>query len=422
MEVSIHPGIVNGTIAATSSKSVLQRYIAAALLADGMTELHGISHCDDTVSCLFACQSLGAKTREVLNETLYITGCNSHIQPALNTIYCGESGLAFRMLVSIASLSDQELKITGGGSLKERPVSFFDEVMPLLNVSCKTTEGHLPVRIQGPAIPTEITIDGSLSSQFLTGLLMIYPLAKRDNTIHVKNLKSKPYIDVTLKVLSDFGIKIMNDRYEAFNIPGNQTYKSCKANVEGDWSSAAFMLVAGAIAGEVTLTQLVNDSLQSDKAIMNVLKDAGAEIIYNNNSIIAKKKPLKAFSFDATHCPDLFPPLVALAAQCEGTSTIKGVTRLIHKESNRAEALVNEFSKLNQNMISVSGDEMIIKGKMKLKATTVDSHNDHRIAMALAVAALNAEGTMHITGMECIDKSYPRFVDDLKKLGVKVSE
>ncbi len=422
MEVRISPGTVNGTVVATSSKSVLQRYIAAALLADGTTELYGISHCDDTVSCLFAVQALGAKTRELLFDTLYITGCNGNLQPALNTIYCGESGLAFRMLGSVAALADKELTITGKGSLLKRPVAFFDEVLPLLQVTCKTENGHPPIHIQGPAVPADIAIDGSLSSQFLTGLLMIYPLAKRDNIIRVKNLKSRPYIDVTLKVLNDFGIRIINGSYETFTIPGNQAYKSCKASIEGDWSGAAFILVAGAVAGEVTVTQLANDSLQSDKAIMNVLKDAGAEIIYNSNSVTVKRKPLKAFSFDATHCPDLFPPLVTLATQCEGTSTIKGVTRLIHKESNRAEALVKEFSKLNKDVISISGDDMMIKGKLKLKATKVDSHNDHRIAMALAVAALNVVGVMHIAGMESIEKSYPRFVDDFEKLGAKVLE
>jgi 3-phosphoshikimate 1-carboxyvinyltransferase len=249
---------------------------------------------------------------------------------------------------------------------------------------------------------------------------MALPVAENDSLVIVENLKSKPYIDMTLQVLERFGIRIDRTDYSRFSIPGSQIYQPQKFEIEGDWSGGAFLLVAGAINGEITVKGLRPDSRQSDKAILNVLDSAGARTTIMENSIGVKKSKLRPFFFDATESPDLFPPLVALATYCRGTSTIKGVSRLIHKESDRSAALVNEFGKMNVK-IEADGDKMMITGG-KVTGAEVSSHGDHRIAMAAAVAALAASAKVIIKDSQCVAKSYPAFFDDLRHLGVMVYE
>jgi 3-phosphoshikimate 1-carboxyvinyltransferase len=266
----------------------------------------------------------------------------------------------------------------------------------------------------------KLEIDGSVSSQMLTGLLMALPLASEDSVIEVNNLKSRPYIDLTLHILKDFGIKISNKDYKQFIIPGNQKYVSCEYNVEGDWSGAAFLLVAGAINGNLTITGLQQASSQSDMAIVKALKDAGAALKIDNDVISVSASKMKAFTFDATHSPDLFPPLASLASYCEGTTSIKGVSRLIHKESDRAEAIIKEFGKVGIK-VETDGDIMNITGGQP-KGARVESHEDHRIAMAMAVTALKAEGRVYIKDSQSVAKSYPGFFDDLRSVGAVIHE
>ncbi len=391
----------------------------AAFLADGLTELKNVHHCNDTIACLRAVHLLNESLEMVEApqfKLLNIRGCRGRIIPSAGTVSCGESGFALRVMAAVAALSESEIILTGTGSLLQRPVSFFENVLTELKVVCKSTNGLLPLVIRGPMNFKNISVDGSLSSQFLSGLLMVYPLAGEDHTIEVSNLKSKQYIDLTIQVMKDFGVTVTHESYKQFFIPGKQKYTACSVEVEGDWSAASFMLVAGATAGEVTLNNLSMDSLQPDKLVMKVLMKAGADINVNNKSVSVKKKNLESFSFDATDCPDLFPPLVALAVQCSGISEIIGVERLIHKESNRALALQLEFSKLNDKLIDIEGNKMIIHGGLPLQSAYVFSHNDHRIAMALAIAGLNVEGGITISGIESVEKSYPDFFVHLDKL------
>lgn len=225
---------------------------------------------------------------------------------------------------------------------------------------------------------------------------------------------------MTIQILKSFGVTIQNENYSVFRIPGNQKYIPHDYTVEGDWSGGAFLLVAGALNGELTITGLQKASKQSDVAILDALRDAGANMKVSDDLIEISRSPLKAFTFDATHSPDLFPPLAALAAYCDGVSTIKGVTRLIHKESDRAEALRQEFGKLLIR-IDIDGDSMSITGG-KPEGARVESHDDHRIAMAMAVAALKASGRVYIRDSQCVGKSYPGFFDDLRMLGAFVHE
>jgi 3-phosphoshikimate 1-carboxyvinyltransferase len=245
--------------------------------------------------------------------------------------------------------------------------------------------------------------------------------ATKPVTITVNNLKSKPYIDLTLQVMKEFGYSVINHQYESFEIhPVNETTHQPKNYlVEGDWSGAAFLLVAGAIAGEITIKGLNVFSSQADKAILRALTMSEAVISIAEDQIVIGPGKLKAFHFDATDCPDLFPPLVALASFCDGTTVIEGVSRLAHKESNRGLTLQEEFGKMGIE-ITLQDDLMLIKGGTGVNAATVHSHHDHRIAMACAVAALRADGETRIEEAEAINKSYPTFYDDLKKLGALV--
>jgi 3-phosphoshikimate 1-carboxyvinyltransferase len=245
-------------------------------------------------------------------------------------------------------------------------------------------------------------------------------MADKDSEIKVLNLKSKPYIDMTLQVLERFGIRINRTEYTRFRIEGNQRYCSQKFEVEGDWSGGAFLLVGGAINGEITVNGLRPDSFQSDKAILTVLDNVGARVSIRDNSIGISRSDLKPFLFDATESPDLFPPLVALASYCKGISSIKGVSRLVHKESDRASALAAEFGKMNIS-IELIDDTMFVTGG-KVTGGQVDSHGDHRIAMAAAIAALGASGRISIRASHCVNKSYPDFFEDLRHLGTMVYE
>ena len=420
MRAIVYPASLSGSQVAPASKSSMQRACAAALLHHGKTQIFNPGHSNDDLAAIDVIQKLGAK---VQSHTDHLEVNSNGVQPIGPEMNCGESGLGIRMFTPIAALSNQPITIQGKGSLVKRPMHFFDEIFPSLGVQIQSNNGYLPIAIQGPLKPVDITVDGSLSSQFLTGLLMAYASAgASDSTIHVNQLKSKPYIDLTLAVLKHFGWEVNHQQHEQFTFKSRvKVNETIQYTVEGDWSGAAFLLVAGAIAGPITVKGLQLNSTQADKAVMNALTSANAAITFKEDNIIigANEDGLKAFDFDATDCPDLFPPLVALASLCKGVTTIKGVNRLAHKESDRGITLQTEFAKLGVTII-LEGDLMKIKGIEKIQANTVFSQHDHRIAMACGVAALRATGPIEITEAEAINKSYTDFFEHLQHLGAKV--
>ena len=443
MKVTIQPSTLTGTIQAPTSKSSMQRACASALLTKGTSIIINPGYSNDDKAALDIIKKLGASI-ENLGDRLVInsTGVNA----ASQEINCGESGLSIRMFTPIAALSPLPISITGEGSLLTRPMDFFDAIFPKIGIEIESNGGKLPLKIKGPLQPKNIEIDGSLSSQFLTGLLMAYAnaslqLSPKEGepgtvTIKVKNLKSKPYIDLTLKVMNDFGMNVPeNKNYEEFIFQlggGQSSLQGAEGavlvegfgeayTVEGDWSGAAFLLVAGAVAGNITVKGLDVFSTQADKAVLKAIIDSGAIISVLPGQIDVANPPLglRGFHFDATDCPDLFPPLVALAAYCNGKSVIKGVSRLAHKESNRGLTLQEEFGKMGV-AITLQDDLMIIDGGKGLTGAEVSSRHDHRIAMACAVAALKSEGETTIEGAEAINKSYPDFYDHIKYLGANI--
>ncbi|HEX8315408.1 MAG TPA: 3-phosphoshikimate 1-carboxyvinyltransferase [Flavisolibacter sp.] len=423
MQVTISPATIKGTITAPASKSAMQRACAAALLKGGHTVLQNPGISADDKAALEIIQQLGARVQHENGNVLI----DSHgVEPVSNEINCGESGLSSRMFASIAALSKTPVTINGQGSLLKRPFSFFTEVLPQLGVECNSQNGLLPLEVKGPLQPANIEIDGSLSSQFLTGLLFAYSAAgAQDVAITVKDLNSKPYIDLTLQVMKDFGLPVpANENYESFQFKSQPTDRltsqSINYSVEGDWSGGAFLLVAGVIAGDIIVKGLDVFSSQADKAVLQPLMQTGAHISIEEDQIHVRKSKLKAFHFNATDCPDLFPPLVALAAYCDGTSVIEGVHRLTHKESNRALTLQEEFGKMGVEIL-LQEDMMVIKGQGKIIGADVHSRHDHRIAMACAVAALGAQGDTTIEEAEAVNKSYPQFWEHLQNLSATVS-
>lgn len=426
MKIQIEPSLLSGTIVAPASKSCMQRACALALLQEGETVITNPGKSNDDLAALEIIQKLGAKILFLEDGSIAIKSSNAQLLQSDGNLNCGESGLGVRMFTPIATLTSSKKTINGEGSLLNRPMHFFDEIFPQLGISIQSNNGHLPLKIKGPLQPADITIDGSLSSQFLTGLLIAFAkTAIKPITISVQNLKSKPYIDLTLQMMKHFGYAVENNNYESFTVkPSNQVLnKPINYTVEADWSGASFLLVAAAIAGGITVRGLDVFSTQADKSILKALMDSGTNMSIEDHQIVINA-PLesggKPFHFNATECPDLFPPLVALAAYCQGDSVIEGVSRLQHKESNRALSLQNEFRKMGLEIV-LQDDLMIIKGGNGLKGAVVNSQHDHRIAMACAVAALRAEGVSTIENGEAVNKSYPGFYDDLKLLNANVS-
>ena len=446
MQTTIQPSILGGVLLAPASKSSMQRACAAALLRAGETIIRHPGHSNDDKAALGVIRDLGAEVTELPDGSLRVRsegvvqdavaaapGARGDDEAEPLEVNCGESGLGLRMFAPIIALSGRTIRVKGEGSLLKRPMDFFDEIFPQLGVRVVSNGGKLPLEIQGPLQPRNIEIDGSLSSQFLTGLLFAYAAAGAQGvSIRVRDLKSKPYIDLTLQVMRCFGWEVENRDYAEFRFTAERKAGDPSYTVEGDWSGGAFLLVAGAIAGPIRIKGLDDWSTQADKAILQPLCDSGAVLEMGEDTILVgppdgsanmagvQVPVLTAFRFDATDCPDLFPPLVALAAYCVGTTEITGVSRLAHKESDRGLTLQEEFGKMGVR-IGLEGDKMLVVGGQGVRGAVVHSRHDHRIAMACAVAALKAEGAVVIEDAEAIEKSYPDFYTDLRELGGKVN-
>ncbi len=418
MLATIKHSELRGCLKLPASKSITQRACILALLNNGITIISNYGNSNDEISIIKAIENLGA-TCNFEGENLIINSSGDFDFSGI--VNAGESGLGFRMLVPAMALSNKEVEIIAEGSLQKRTMNFF-ETLKSLGVKLKSNNLYPPVTVQGPLIPKNIKIDASTGSQFLTGILFAFANAAKDNIIiEVENLVSKPYVDISLNMLKLFSCNVHHTDYNKFFIsPKLKGGNIVNIKVESDWSNAAFFLVAGTICGSVEIENLNVNSTQGDKAILDVLKSANAGIEIKDNSIRTfKSGKLISFNYDATDTPDLFPPLAALAAFCNGTSVIKGVHRLIGKESNRAESLFDVFSKMGVK-IRVEDNQMFITGVSLIKDSTVISHNDHRIAMASSIAAAASNSIINIENAEAVNKSYPLFFEHLKSIGGNV--
>ena len=414
---------IGGSIEAPASKSSMQRAVACATMAGGRSRLKSGELCADSRAALGLAASLGAAVSfdaeaiAIVGSTRF--GSSSDDFSGELELDCGESGLCMRMFSPIAAILDGRAKLLGRGSLAKRPMGMVEEPLRALGAECRSTAGFPPLFVRGPLRGGSIDIDAGESSQLLTGLLVALPLATEDSELRVKNAVSKGYLDLTIDTCAAFGVAIERDSsFSRFFIQGGQRYRATDFSVEGDWSGAAFLVVAAAIAAGpegLEIGGLRMESSQPDKAVLRAAADAGAPIggrgagLHIGSAGFGAR--LKAFEFDATDCPDLFPPLAALAAACVGTSGIKGVHRLKGKESDRAASIASMLAALGVP-VSFEKDWMRIQGGA-IHGGTIDACGDHRIAMAAAVAALAADGPVTILGAECVSKSWPSFYDDL---------
>lgn len=410
------------TVTIPCSKSVAQRAILAATFAGGESILENYAPCNDIEGALKVAKTLGCRIRET-DGTLLIHAAGMEMMRDLSRLETGESGLLTRLLLPLAGyisgINGKQIEITGHGSLLKRNLSESALALESAGLQCNTN-GYLPFKISGKITNPHLEISGKESSQIVSGFLMTLPLLSHDTTLTVTRPGSIPYIQLTLKTLKTFGIHIQETGNTAeqitYHIPGGQAYTPSRIYMDADWSSAAYFAVAGALGKGITLQNMPLNSSQADEAILNILQTCGAGITIRSGAgtradITIQPAPLQAFTLDATHSPDLFPILTVLASHCHGTSIIKGVNRLMQKESNRAETIFTEFTKLGAE-INILDDSMYITGT-RLHGAEVKGHNDHRIAMSLIIAGLFTGEPVILNDIKCIDKSFPSFINIL---------
>jgi 3-phosphoshikimate 1-carboxyvinyltransferase len=416
------------TIAIPCSKSYAQRAILAAALADGVSHLEGYSPCGDNESAIALVKSLGAGV-ERDGSRLTVKGIAARPGTlAVDSVHVGESGFLTRMTVPLmAVLNGKALKVTGEKTLVGRPLKGAAQAMAAFGSQLRNAEPGadapltVPLTIESPLAPGEATVSGRDGSQIISGLMAALPLLDKDSIIHVKDPRSVPYLLVTLDVLNSFGIEVDSITADGdidFEMKSSQRYHAADFRIEGDWSSAANFLVAGAIFGSADVSGLELGSLQADSAILEILAEAGA-IVYQTEegTVHVQKAPLTAFETDANDCPDIFPIVALLAAFSEGVSAINGTGRLAGKESDRAAAILTMLQQMGVKA-AIERDTMYIEGHSLqsrllsgslLKGGSYTSGHDHRMVMALKVASLGADGPIVIDDTQCVEKSFPTF-------------
>jgi len=392
------------------SKSFAQRAIVAASLASGTTVLHGYGGCDDTEAALGVARSLGAGIR-LAGDVLEIDGVSPE-QVKASRLDVGESGFLARVMAPVSSLFMKQsgpVTVDGRGTLLRRDLSDVNDVVAAFGGVLDSNGGRMPFTLREAVKGGENEVDGSRSSQSISGMLMTLPLLAEGSIMTVNGPVSVPYLEMTVKVLEKFGIRMVQsvdgDGRMVFRIPGGQKYKPAEIRLEPDWSAAANLVVAGHIAGHLrpewrlSLPELERGTHQADERVVELVEKCGA---------------LNPFVFDASDCPDLFPISAVLACFCRGKSELRGVGRLYQKESDRAEAILSELMQLGAR-ICISGDAMYVTGG-SLHGGLVKSHHDHRMVMALAVASLFIDEPVRIDEVDCVSKSFPGFAGCLSEM------
>ena len=423
-------GFFRNSLQMPASKSFAQRAIIAAALADGRSHLRSYSPCADSESALAVARALGAKVR-IDGSTLTIDGIGG-ARTSLETLHTGESGLLTRLMIPLmAAINDCPVTITGEKTLTRRPLKGVSDIMASFGVIVR--ENTVPMRVDGRIIPGVAEISGKDGSQLISGLLTALPLFDKPSTLIVTDPKSIPYMFITCDVLKRFGIKISSEMEGdekmiedqdwsgctgvTFKIRGGQKYHAADFDIEGDWSSAAPFLVAGALYGKAEVSGLDTSSLQADLTIADILVEAGAVVSEMDGAVCVSRAPLEAISVDLNNAPDIFPIVSVLAAFCAGESVISGVGRLVGKESNRAEAILEMLSGLGVQAF-IAGDDLHVAGETLtsrllngrlLRGGAFTSRADHRMAMALKIASLGASGPITIDDTTCVAKSFPGF-------------
>lgn len=419
--MKIEPNKLEGKINIPPSKSMSHRAIISAALSIGVSNIHNLIFSDDIVATCDAMENLGAEIERIGDTSLRIKG-NLPLKLKDVTIDCKESGSTLRFLIPISILNESKAIFTGRGKLVSRPLDTYYKILYEQGINYTTNNGNLPLKLHGKLSPGTFKIKGNISSQFITGLMFSLPLLDGDSKIVIINdLESKGYVDLTIEMLSRFGIEIQNNNYKEFRIKGNQKYTNQDYKVEGDFSQAAFWLVGGMLGENIQSEDLNIFSAQGDKVILELIREMGGNIRMNDSSFETTNSKTKGIAIDVSQCPDIVPILAVLAALSEGQTRITNAARLRIKESDRLKAISTELNKLGADVKELD-DGLVINGKGSLTGGVVDSWNDHRIAMALAIASIKSIGDVTITNSDVVNKSYPHFWEDFKSLGGKIYE
>lgn len=390
---------LKGIVEAPKSKSIQQRVLICNFLSGRELVVDNPIISDDVII--------------VLNSLIHFNSCNE--------FYMGESGFALRVLPIIFSAFREKNIFKLSHSLSKRP--YLNELQEIgLSIEVVSDEDVVILNCSGSIYSGEFEIDCSKTSQSLTALLMILPIMSQDSKIRVKNLQSEPYINLTIEILKSYNITITRSNFNEFYIPGNQKYSKLYDYDECDWSGASFLISAATIASEesIVISGLRQNPSQADYSITELLKKSNVKFSQRTNSFEVFKSKIESFEFDFADCPDLVPAIIPIAINSNEICYLNNVNRLIFKESNRIESLILEYDKLGIS-IKQDGKSLIVKPG-KIKSGLVDPHNDHRIAMSLAVSALKVSETICISNPQCVSKSYPGFWNDIIKIGANVNE
>ncbi len=424
--VIIRPKKLSGEISIPPSKSMSHRAIIAAALSQGTSRVSNVILSDDIIATINAMKNFGVdiqiQDESNLRKTILIKG-NNRLLYSDNDIDCNESGSTLRFLIPFAGLINKKVRYTGKGKLVQRPLDVYYEIFGKQNISYATTDNKLPLTVSGRLKAGKFELRGDVSSQFITGLMFVLPLLEEDSKIIITTpLESIGYVDMTIDTLKAFGISIENKDNKEFFIKGNQTYKARDYKVEGDFSQAAFWVVAGAIGGRIVCKDINLESLQADKKIIEIAKSMGADIKkIADDKVEIKPGQLKSLTIDASQIPDIIPVISTMASVSMGQTKIINASRLRIKESDRIKSTVSELAKLGADIVEVE-DSIIINGKRELQGGKLSSWNDHRIAMAMAIASIRCQFEVEILGAEAVSKSYPHFWEDFKELGADINE
>lgn len=418
MRVTVERSEIQGRITAPSSKSMTHRAVICSALAHGRSQVEHPLSADDTEATLRVVQALGVGV-EKLEGSWIIEG--GELSPSTEALDCGESGTTLRLMTAVCALVEGTSVLKGGPSLSGRPVEPLLDALRQLGVVCDSRSGNPPVKVHGKGGfgGGEVSIRGDISSQFVSALLLIAPFARERLRVKVTTrLESAPYVGMTLDAMRAFGVQAeASEGYREFTVK-RQVYTPTTFTVEGDWSSGAYMLAAGALAGKVSVENLHSGSRQADAAIAEILGGMGAEPQFRGKGISVDCAELKGIDWDLTDSPDLFPVVAALCSAAEGESRIRGIRRLRLKESDRISSMVEGLSRMGVKTESTD-ETMIIHGGAP-EGAVIDPHDDHRIAMAFGVLGLAARGETTIEDAGCVSKSYPDFWEDLENLGARI--
>ncbi len=423
MDLEVSPSEkLHGVVKAPPSKSYTHRAIMLAGLSKGTTKIYDPLLSEDPLATIDAMRAAGASVT-INDDYLFVCGNGGEIDGP-KIVDVKNSGTTIRIMSSVFSLQPKKVTLTGDDSIQKRPMAPLLEALESVGVRTTSRDGKPPISVRGPMKGNLIRIRGDVSSQYISGLLIACPLRKEDTTIEITTeLKSKPYLDVTLDALTDFGARAdVGDDYLTFNVPGNQFYSRPEYTVEGDYSGAAFVLGASALAEDsVTVRNLFQDSKQGDKYFIDILKMMDASVRTHGNSVeVSGGRTLRGVEVDLSQTPDLLPITAVMCSLAHGKSRIFNVEHARIKECDRISAMVKGLKQMGAK-IEEKPDGMLIEGSEKLHGANIESFSDHRIVMAFAVAALKSEGATRINHAESVAVSYPGFIEDMKRLGAKMA-